>query len=50
MNARTLYSRALIMRQLVYLNPGLLVSERKIISLLQLFLEMKEEVTLGTLL
>lgn len=50
MNARTLYSRALIMRQLAYLNPGLLVSERKIISLLQLFLEVKGEVTLGTIL
>ena len=38
------------MRQLAYPNPCLLVSERKIISLLQLFLEIKGQVTLGTLL
>lgn len=44
MNAKTSYSRALIVRQLAYPNPGLLVSERKTISLLQLFLEIKGEV------
>ena len=50
MNARTSYSRALILKQLAYPIPCLLVSERKIISLLQLFLEIKGQVTLGTLL